>query len=321
MNYVNLGRTGLKVSNVCLGTMTFRREADEAMSFAIMDHAVERGVNFFDTANVYSKGESEKCVGAWLKARGGRDGMVIATKVNGAMGEGPNDRGLSRRTVLRHCEDSLRRLGVEWIDLYQTHSWDDAAPIDETLGAMDDLVRAGKVRYVGCSNVAAWQLAKALWTSERRGVVRFDSLQPMYNLTKRGVEAELLPLCVDQGIGVIPYNPLAGGFLTGKYTRDNLPGRSRLGESELYKKRYWSERNFEVLERFLGAAKQRGVTAAQLSLAWVASHPAVTSPIVGASSLEQLKDSLAGLEIRLTPEERAEISRLSEFEWEGNLGR
>jgi len=321
MEYVNLGRTGLKVSPICLGAMTFRREADNETSFALMDFAREQGVNFIDTANAYSRGESERCVGAWLKERGCRDEMVIATKVYGRMGKGPNEQGLSRWTVLKHCEDSLRRLGLEHVDLYQIHHWDDSTPIAETLGALDDLVRQGKVRYVGCTNVAAWQLTKALWTSDRLGLAGFVSLQPMYNLVKRTVEEELLPLCADQGIGVIPYNPLAGGFLTGKYKRDNMPPETRLAEFDNYKRRYWSDRNFDILDRFLSAARNRGVTPAQLALAWVASHPAVTAPIIGARSVEQLADSLAGLDTRLSPEERDQITQLSVFEWEGNLGR
>lgn len=321
MNYVNLGRTGLKVSEVCMGAMTLGREADKQASFAILDYAWEQGVTFIDTANSYNNGPSERVVGEWIRERGVRREVVLATKVRSKMGDAPNEVGLSRRTILMHCEDSLRRLGVEWIDLYQCHQWHDETPLEETLGALDDLVRAGKVRYIGCSNFDAWQLCKSLWTSDRLGLEKFVCLQPMYNLLKRTAEAELLPLCADQGLGVIPYNPLAGGFLTGKYTRKNIPAGTRLKEWDNYKKRFVSERNFDILDRFLAEAIQRDVSPAALALAWVKSHPAVTAPIVGARTVDQLAESLRGLSIQLTPDDRDRISLLSEFEWEGNLGR
>ncbi|MCG3181270.1 MAG: Protein tas [Phycisphaerae bacterium] len=321
MKQVNLGRTGLKVSDVCLGTMTLGREADAATSEAILDCAFERGITFYDTANSYSAGASERVLGAWLAKRGLRRQIVLATKVRSRMDDRPNEVGLSRRTIMQHCEDSLSRLGTDWIDLYQCHSFDDSTPLEETLRALDDLVRQGKVRYVGCSNFAAWQVAKGLWISDRLGLEKFVCLQPMYNLLKRSPEAELLPLCLDQGIGVIPYNPLAGGFLTGKYSRDRIPDKTRLADNDMYRKRFLSQRNFEILDRFLAEAERRGVSPAALSLAWVRAHPAVTAPIVGARTVEQLKDSLAGAEMELTPDDRESISRLSEFEWEGNLGR
>jgi aryl-alcohol dehydrogenase-like predicted oxidoreductase len=321
MNSVRLGRTGLEVSEICLGAMTLGRECDRETSFAILDAAWERGIYFIDTANVYNRGQSERVVGEWIRQRGVRRQVVLASKVRGRMAEGPNEAGLSRRVILRHCEDSLERLGVDHLDLYQCHSWDPDTPIDETLGALDDLVRAGKVRYVGCSNFDAWQLCKSLWTSDRMGAEPLVCLQPMYNLLKRTAEQELLPLCLDQGIGVIPYNPLAGGFLTGKYTRDSIPDKTRLGEMENYRNRFVSERNFEILDRFLAAAEERGVSPAALALAWVRTHPAVTAPILGARTVEQLTDSLGGVEIDLPPEEREKITALSEFEWEGNLGR
>jgi aryl-alcohol dehydrogenase-like predicted oxidoreductase len=321
MNYVNLGTSGLKVSDVCLGCMTFNREADKQTSFAIMDHAWERGINFFDTANMYAEGASEQCVGEWIADRGVRRELVLATKVFARMGEAPNEAGLNRRTILQHCEDSLRRLRTDWIDLYQCHNWDPTCPIEETLGAMDQLVRDGKVRYIGVSNFNAWQVMKALSVSERHGWARFISVQPMYCLLKRRVELEMFPLCADQGLGVIPYNPLGGGFLTGKYTRENIPADRRLGRQDNYRRRFVSERNFEILDRFLPEAKRRGVTPAQLAFWWVYSHPLVTAPIAGARSVEQLKDTLKGIELDLTAEDREQITQLSEFEWIGNLGR
>jgi aryl-alcohol dehydrogenase-like predicted oxidoreductase len=322
MDYVNLGRSGLKVSRVCLGCMTFDREADVKQSFAIMDYAWEQGINFFDTANMYNNGRSEVCVGRWIAERDVRRELVLATKCASKMGDAPNEAGLSRRTILSHCEDSLRRLGTDWIDLYQCHFWDPATPIDETLAAFDQLVREGKVRYIGASNFAAWQIMKALAASERHDLSRFISVQPMYNLCKRAwSEDEIFPLCADQGLGVIPYNPLAGGFLTGKYTRDAIPKDSRLGNFEMYHNRFISPRNFDILDRFLTEAKRRGVTPAQLALAWVAAHPVVTAPIVGARNVDQLKDSLQGLDIKLSDDDRQSIAKLAEFEWEGNLGR
>ncbi len=225
MNYRRLGRTGLKVSELCLGTMQFGWTADEAAAFQVMDAFVEAGGNFIDTADVYSRwvegnpgGVSEQIIGRWLQARGNRGAIVLATKARGRMWPGPNGEGLSRGHLIRACEDSLRRLGTDFIDLYQTHAFDAEAPIDETLRALDDLVRSGKVRYVGCSNYPAWRLAKALWASDKLGLARYDSLQPHYNLAHRAeFERELKPLCEEEGIGVIPYSPLAAGFLTGKY--------------------------------------------------------------------------------------------------------
>ena len=231
MQQRRMGRTGLKVSEICLGTMTFAGQCDEATSFRIMDVAIERGVTFIDTADVYpippdiaTAGATESVIGRWLAAAPGRrDGLVLATKCRAKVGPGANDQGLSRRHILEACEASLRRLRTDFIDLYQSHSFDAETPIDETLRAFDDLVRSGKVRYVGCSNYAAWQLAMAIGTSERHGWARYDCVQPRYNLLHRDIEAELLPLCRDQGVGVIAYNPLAGGFLTGKHSSEAPP--------------------------------------------------------------------------------------------------
>jgi aryl-alcohol dehydrogenase-like predicted oxidoreductase len=316
MKIKQLGRTGLKVSEICLGTMTFGNQADETTSFAIMDAAEKAGVNFFDTADVYPLGgdadmvgRTEEIVGRWLRERGARERIVLATKCRGRMGPGPNDEGLSRKHILRACDESLRRLQTDYIDLYQTHGPDPATPIEETLGAMDDLVRAGKVRYIGCSNYPAWQLAEALWTSDKRDLARYDCAQPRYNLLFRMIEDEILPLCRARGVGVIAYNPLAGGVLTGRYakTEDLQPGtRFTLKNSgELYRKRYWNEAVFEAVEelkRFL-APRDRSLT--HVALAWVLAQPGITSAILGASRPEQLEDSLRGVGLSLNDEERA----------------
>ncbi len=316
MNYVNLGRAGIKVSKVCLGAMTFGREADEETSYRILDFFVEKGGTFVDTANSYSNGGSEQVVGRWLKKRGNRDSIVLATKVYGRWGEGPNDGGLSRIAIQRACEASLSRLQTDVIDLYQIHRWDPEVPPEETLEALTDLVRAGMVRYIGCSNVAAWQLAKCLRISERKLLARFTSLQPVFNALYRAIENELLPLCQDEGIGVICYNPLAGGTLTGKYVRGKEPPKgSRLGEFKLYYNRYYYEQTFDVVEKFVEHAKARGVTPAQLALAWVIGEPRLTCPIVGARNVEQLRDSLGGLDVKLTAEEREQVPSVPPGRW------
>ena len=308
MEYVRLGYAGVRVARVCLGTMTFGREADEEMSFHIMDRYVELGGNFFDTADAYSAGASEEIVGRWLKKRGARHDIVLATKVHTTMGPGPNDGGLSRLHIQQGVEDSLARLQTDVIDLYQIHRWDPEVPVEETLEALSDLVRAGKVRYIGCSNLTAWQLSKFLYTADLFGLTRFISLQPIYNAINRGIEREVLPLCEDAGLGVIPYNPLAGGMLTGKYKRgEQLPSGARLGAFSAYYDRYYTDMSFDVVEAFVAKAEERGVSPAQLALAWVLADPRVTCPIMGARNLEQLNDTIQGLDIRLTPEEREAI--------------
>ncbi len=316
MKIKQLGRTGLKVSEICLGTMTFGNQADESTSFAIMDAADRAGVNFFDTADVYPLGgdlgmvgRTEEIVGRWLRERGARGRVVLATKCRGRMGPGPNDEGLSRKHILQACDESLRRLQTDYIDLYQTHGPDPATPIDETLGAMDDLVRAGKVRYIGCSNYPAWQLAEALWASDKRHLARYDCAQPRYNLLFRMIEDEILPLCRAQGVGVIAYNPLAGGVLTGRYERtgDLQPGtRFTLKNSgELYRKRYWNEAVFDAVEGLKRFLAPKGKSLTHVALAWVLAQPGITSAILGASRPEQLQDSLQGVELALEDEERA----------------
>lgn len=313
MNVRRMGRTGLKVSEICLGTMTFGNQCDERTAFAIMDKAAEHGVYFFDTADAYpvppspeTAGRTEEIMGKWLKGK--RDRFILATKCRIRVGTGPMDEGLSRRHILKAADDSLRRLQSDYIDLYQPHLPDAETPIDETLRALDDLVRQGKVRYVGCSNYPAWQLALALGISYRHDLARFDCLQPRYNLLYREIETELLPLCRDQGVGVIAYNPLAGGLLTGKYKAPNEPPpsgtRFTLGKTgELYRERYWHQAQFDAvaaLKRFFELRKRSLV---QVAVAWVLAQGDITSAIVGATRAEQLDESLAAVHITLDAEE------------------
>lgn len=324
MEYRPLGRTGLKVSELCLGTMQFGWTADEATSFAILDAFFEAGGNFVDTADVYSfwapgnpGGVSETIIGRWMKARGNRRQVVLATKVRGRMWEGPNGEGLSRKHIVEAVEDSLRRLQTDYIDLYQAHAFDPTTPIEETMRAFEDLVRQGKVLYVGASNYPAWRLAEALAVSERHGWTRYESLQPHYNLVHRGeFERELKPLCEHHGLGVIPYSPLAGGFLTGKYRRDAPPPPSVRAES--IRRRYFeSETAWNALEAVQQIAQERGKTPAQIALAWLLTQPVITAPIIGANSVEQLRELLGAAGLRLTPEEMARLNAASggEFHW------
>jgi 1-deoxyxylulose-5-phosphate synthase len=311
----SLGRSGLKVSGACLGTMTFGHQADEATAFAIMDRADQAGVNFIDTADAYPLGadldlvgRTEEIVGNWLRERGARDRIVLATKVYNKMGPGPNDEGLSRRHIIAACEASLRRLKTDYIDLYQAHVFDATTPIEETLRALDDLVRAGKVRYIGCSNYPAWRLADALWTSKLLNLARFESVQPRYNMLFRMIEDELIPLAQAHNVGVIAYNPLAGGVLTGRYrqTRAMEPGtRFTLKNSgEMYQRRYWQEPMFDAVDRLAEVVEPRGQSLAEVAVAWVLSQPGVTCAILGASKPEQLAESLRGLDTTLDEDVR-----------------
>jgi aryl-alcohol dehydrogenase-like predicted oxidoreductase len=303
-----MGRTGLKVSEVCLGTMTFGHQCDERTSFAILDRAAGHGVTFIDTADVYpvpptveTAGRTEDIVGKWLQGR--REQFVLATKCRMRVGPGPNDEGLSRKHVLKAADDSLRRLRTDYIDLYQTHSPDPDTPQEETLAALDQLVRQGKVRYIGCSNYAAWQVALALGASARQGLARFDCVQPRYNLIYRDIESELLPLCRDQGLGVIVYNPLAGGMLTGKHQPGEPPRagtRFTLGKTgDLYRERYWHQAQLEAVERLGQFFGPRGKSLVQVAVAWVLAQPGITSAIVGASRPEQLDESLKAADLTL----------------------
>jgi len=318
MDIVRLGRSGLKVSRICLGTMTFGAGADEATSFDLMDRFTELGGTFLDTANVYNGGRSEEIVGRWIKERGVRDRVVLATKVYGATGTGPNEAGLSRLHIHRAVEASLRRLQTDVIDLYQIHRWDFEAPPEETLEALNDLVRQGKVRYIGCSNLKGWHLTRYLALAEQHHWSRFVSIQPLYSALNRSIENEVLSICANEGLGVIPYNPLAGGVLTGKYKRgEPLPEDTRLSDSEGYRERYYTETTFDIVEAFVEAAAAHGITPAQLALAWVLAEPRITSPIIGARNLRQLNDTLGRLDFRLTPEERAALPSVLPGRWVG----
>jgi aryl-alcohol dehydrogenase-like predicted oxidoreductase len=316
MDHVRLGNTGLLVSELCLGTMTFGLQCDETTSAAIMDRAAEGGITFFDTADVYplggglaTVGRTEEIVGDWL--RGKRDKFVVATKCVGRTGPAAWEQGSSRKHVLAAVEGSLRRLGTDYIDLYQLHAPDPSTPIDETLGALDDLVHSGKVRYVGCSNFLAYQVARALGRSEARHLVRFDSVQPRYNLLFRQIERELLPLCAEEGIGVIPYNPIAGGLLSGKHNAAGPPTegtRFTLGNAaDNYQNRYWHDPEFATVEELRKIAEREGVPLVTLAVAWVLANPVVTAPIVGASRPEQLEASLAAAEFTLSTELKDEL--------------
>ena len=311
MKIKRLGRTGLKVSEICLGTMTFGAQCDEKASFAIMDAAAEKGITFIDTADVYpvpvtpqSVGKTEEIVGKWLQSK--RDDFILATKCRIRMGPKPNDEGLSRKHILEAVEASLRRLKTDYVDLYQVHAPDPETPLDETLSALDSLVKSGKARYVGCSNFRAWELCKALWISDKLGLARFDSVQPRYNLLYRDIENDLLPLCSDQGVGVIVYNPLAGGFLTGKHKIDAPPAdNTRFAVAgKLYTDRYWNQASFESVEKLKAFFHPRGKSLVHVAIAWVLSQNVVTSAIVGATSAAQLNDSLSGYEMNLDEEEK-----------------
>jgi aryl-alcohol dehydrogenase-like predicted oxidoreductase len=316
MNYRTLGRTGMRVSAICLGTMQFGWTADESQSLRILSAAREAGVNFIDTADIYSRwaegnpgGVAEQIVGRWLKESGiARDQVVIATKVRGNMGAGPQDEGLSRGHILSAVENSLRRLRTDVIDLYQVHWPDENVPIDETLRALDDLVQQGKVRYLGASNFPAWRLMQALWSSERGSVARFESLQPHYNLVHRDeFERELAAVCQTYQLAVLPYSPLAGGFLTGKYRRNRVANTPRAASAE----RYYTEQNWKLLDVLGDMAKQKQASLAQVALAWLLVDPLVTSTIIGANSLEQLKDNLGAVRLELTPAEKSTLDECS----------
>lgn len=311
MEYRNLGRTGLKVSELCLGTMQFGWTADETTSHQILSAAFQSGVNFIDTADIYSSwadgnpgGVSETIIGDWMsKSDIDRTQIILATKVRGVMGTGPNDEGLSRAHIMTAVENSLKRLNTDYIDLYQTHWYDENTPIEETLSAMDDLVHQGKVRYIGCSNYPAWRLIQALWYADRDNVSRYDSLQPHYSLVQRSeFEQELAHVCRSYGLGVIPYSPLGGGFLTGKYKEKAPEFESQRAKGV---QRYFSKRNWTLLEKMehIGL-EQNGKSISQIALAWLLSDPLISSPIIGPRTMEQLQDNLGAAGLRLTPDEK-----------------
>jgi aryl-alcohol dehydrogenase (NADP+) len=321
MRHRRLGQTGLKVSEICLGTMTFGGQSDEASARAILDRAAHAGVDFIDTADCYpvplepaTCGRTEEIVGRWLRGRRAR--FVLATKAFFPTGPGANERGNSRRHLIAACEASLRRLDCEWIDLYQVHAFDAETPLDETLRALDDLVRAGKVRYAGCSNFRAWELSRALARSERRNLVRFDSTQPRYNLLHREIETELLPLCRAEGVGVIVFNPLAGGLLTGKHAPGQEPAEdsrfgTRLGSTAVsYRRRYWQAEALASIAALKSFFEARGQSLTSAAMAFVLEQPGISAAIVGASRVEQLGDSLAGADLQLDDEARTRIDQV-----------
>jgi aryl-alcohol dehydrogenase-like predicted oxidoreductase len=312
-----LGRTGTLVSSLCVGAMTFGQETDEDVTGAILDHYVETGGNFIDTADVYSQGTSEEFIGRWLARTRQRADLVLATKVRFSMGSDPNQVGLSRRWIMRAVEDSLRRLQTDYIDLYQAHCWDPMTPIDETLAAFDDLVRAGKVRYIGVSNFSGWQLQRALLIAEGGGWAPIVTLQPQYNLLAREIEWELVPLCLEEGVGILPWSPLGGGWLTGKYSAAERPqGATRLGEDpnrgvEAYDKRN-TQRTWDVLAAVESIAGSHAASMAQVALSWVTNRPGVSSTILGVRTVEQLKDNLGAVDVVLSDDEVAELDRISD---------
>ncbi|MEJ2057788.1 MAG: aldo/keto reductase [Desulfofustis sp.] len=304
MNYVNLGKTGVKVSQLCFGTMSFGAEADESMSGQMFKCCREAGINFFDCADVYSNGVAEEILGRLIE--GCRDEIVLTSKVHGSMGDDINARGLSRRHIVKAVEASLRRLKTDRIDIYYVHKFDPDADLEQTLYAFEDLVRAGKILYPAVSNWAAYQVATALGISRKREISEFVCMQPMYNLVKRQAEVELLPLALQENLAVTPYSPLGGGLLTGKYGTGRTADSGRLLENDMYTKRYGLDHYHETAERFSAHAQERGVDPASLGVAWVMSHPAITAPIIGARNLDQLQASLNAVDVNMTPQWRDE---------------
>jgi aryl-alcohol dehydrogenase-like predicted oxidoreductase len=309
-----LGRTGLKVSNLCLGAMTFGNQqfgCDEPTSRKIIDRFLEAGGNFIDTADVYSGGGvSEEILGRSLQGR--RRTVVVATKVAGPMGPGPNDLGLSRKHILDSIDASLDRLGTDYVDLYQVHAYDPTTPLDETLRALDDCVRAGKARYVGCSNYSAWQLARANGIARELRIARYDSLQPQYSLVCRHIEREHIPLCIEEAIGVIPWSPLGGGLLTGKFRAgEEPPEKSRIGVEEMARNRFLTERNLEIANTVVQVGQKLGRSPSQVALAWVVQQPGISSAIFGARTLEQLEDNLSAADLVLDEESLKRLDEVS----------
>jgi aryl-alcohol dehydrogenase (NADP+) len=320
MDHIRLGRTGLQVSRLCLGTMTFGLQSDEQTSTGILDRAAEGGIDFLDTSDVYplggdltTQGRTEEILGRWL--RGKRERFIVATKCFGRTGPAPFDGGNSRKHILAAVEASLRRLQTDYIDLYQLHGYDPDTPIDETLGALDDVVRAGKARYVGCSNFLTYQLVRAIGRTETLGLARLDSVQPRYNLLFREIEREMLPFCGEEGVGVIPYNPIAGGLLSGKHSRNAPPAegtRFTLGTAgRLYERRYWHDREFATVDELTHIAGEAGVSLVTLAVAWVLANPAITSPIVGASRSDQLDASLAAADFKIDDDLKVRLDELT----------
>ena len=320
MDHARLGRTGLQVSRLCLGTMTFGLQSEESTAVAILDRAAEGGIDFLDTSDAYplggdlsTRGITEEILGRWL--RGKRDRFIVATKCFAPTGPAPFDAGNSRKHILAAVDASLRRLQTDYIDLYQLHGYDQATPIDETLSALDDLIHAGKVRYIGCSNFLTYQLVRAIGRSETLRLARFDSVQPRYNLLFRQIEREMLPFCREEGVGVIPYNPIAGGLLSGKHSRTAPPPegtRFTLGNAaQNYQDRYWHDREFDTVDALRQHADKAGISLVTLAVAWVLANPAITAPIIGASRPEQLDASLAAVGFVLDDDLKGQLDDLT----------
>jgi len=320
MEHARLGRTGLQVSRLCLGTMTFGLQSDEDTAFAILDRAAEGGIDFLDSSDAYplggdlsSRGVTEEILGRWL--RGKRDRFIVATKCFVPTGPAPFDAGNSRKHIMAAVDASLRRLQTDYIDLYQLHGYDQNTPVDETLGALDDLVHQGKIRYTGCSNFLTYQLVRAVGRSETLGLARLDCVQPRYNLLFRQIEREMLPFCAEEGVGVIPYNPIAGGLLSGKHSSSGPPpegSRFTLGTAgPMYQQRYWHQREFGTVDELGQLAKQAGVSLVTLAIAWVLANPAITAPIIGASRPDQLDASLAAAGYALDGDLKRQLDELT----------
>ena len=312
MEYRSLGRTGTKVSTLCLGCLMFGGRTNETDSMDIIDRAIDEGINFFDTANMYVRGRSEEMVGKAFQRNGKRPRIVLATKVHFRMDdEDPNAQGNSRRHIIEQCEASLRRLQTDYIDLYQIHRPCSDIPIDETLRALDDLIRAGKVRYIGSSTFAAWQVVESLWASKELGLNRFICEQPPYHLLDRSIERELVPMAQTYGTALIPWSPMAGGFLTGKYRRGEARPTDARYQDENEDTDLFSDAAFNVLDVVLAIAAEKGCTPSQFALAWCAQQPGITSPIVGVRTMEQLEDNLGAIDVQVTDEERERIDEVA----------
>ena len=310
MEYRALGRTGLKVSQLCLGTMMFGGKTEEQASFRIIDHAINEGVNFIDTADVYASNESERILGKALASEGKRDNIILATKFNFANPADRNARGLSRRHVINACDASLKRLNTDWIDLYQMHRCSSAIPIDETLRALDDLVKAGKIRYIGGSMFPAWRIVESLWVAKELGLNRLICEQPAYHLLDRTAEREVIPAAQSFGMAVIPWGPLCGGLLSGKYTRDEQVEGARWQDGKDNANRRATEANWEVQDFMRAMANDKGCSMSQLGLAWNMAQPGVTAPIIGPRTLEQVEDNLRAVDVKMTEEDLSRIDRL-----------
>jgi aryl-alcohol dehydrogenase-like predicted oxidoreductase len=323
MEYRQLGRTDLMVSELCMGTMQFGWTADEETSFEVLSATFQAGINFLDTADIYSQwvdgnpgGIAEKIIGKWMhKYNISRDKVIIATKVRGQMSDDPNDQGLSRKHILKSVDDSLRRLQTDYIDLYQSHWYDADTPIEETLSAYDEIIKQGKVRYIGCSNYPAWRLMQSLWASDKHELARYNSLQPNYSLVHRAeFERELADVCQEYRIGVIPYSPLGGGFLTGKYRKGQGVPKGSRGDTSQRTQSYFTEKNWKLLDVMENMGKEKGeYSISQIALAWQLSNPIITSPIIGPRNTEQLEDNLGVVGLRLTEDELTVLNKATEW--------